>query len=244
MATNDKSETLHARIANSLRERIYNHEWKANEQIPTEMQLVEEYGASRGTIKKAISVLVTEGLLVQTPGRGTFVVEQSITHPTGGALLSFGESLRAQGIPYETKVLRQETGTADDYAASKLSIPVGSPVLYLNRVRYVKQEPTIYIESIINLAVCPKLKDLDFSGNKTLFGAVEQYSSQRIGYSHAQYAAMVAGEERGRILEVDPSSPVLHLTQLIFMANNVPFEWSSVWLRANRYVVGAVLQRV
>jgi hypothetical protein len=36
MASTDKPETLHTRIANSLRERIYNHEWQANKQIPTE----------------------------------------------------------------------------------------------------------------------------------------------------------------------------------------------------------------
>ena len=237
------SEPLNVQLTNYMREKIYSHEWGAGEQIPTEMELVDLLGASRGTIKKAISVLVDEGLLVQTRGRGTFVTKRSITHPTSGVLLSFGESLRRQGIDYTTKVLREEVVPADEYASGILHIAMGAPTLRLDRVRAVGGEPIIYFESLINLRECPGLEKIDFE-RESLFGAFEKLSGKRIGYSHARYAAMVAGEERGRILEIESTAPVLHLNQLIYLVDDTPLESSNVWLRANRYVVGAVLQRV
>lgn len=243
MADRNNPELLYLQVANYMREKIYDHEWKTNQQIPTEARLMEEFGMSRGTIRRALKELVGEGLLVARCGRGTFVTSKSVAHPTGGSLVSFAESLRSQGLAYTTRVLRQEVMQADDFVAARLSTPVGSPVLALERLRSVDGDPLIYLESRINLGLCSGLEATDLAAN-SLFDVVEQVYHKRIGYSHAQYAAMVAGERRGELLGVSPEAPVLHLEQQVMLNDNTPFEWSNVWLRANRYIVGAVLQRI
>ena len=237
------SVPLHTQASNFMREKIYNREWKVDEQIPTEYELMDILGMSRGTVKRAIKALVDEGLLVQTRGRGTFVTRPNITHPSGNCLLSFAESLHSQGIEFETSVLDQEVIYADEFLAEKLSIPLNAPVLFLRRVRTVDGEPIMYIENRISLLATPGLDKTDFS-KETLFASIEKYAGKRIGYSQARYAAKIAGEQRGRILGVGEEAPVLHLEQYVFLADNTPAEWGNVWLCANRYVVGTILQRV
>lgn len=233
----------HVQAANFIREKIYNHEWQADEQIPTEHELADMLGMSRGTIRRAINTLVEEGLLVQMRGKGTFVTNSTISHPTGNCLISFAESLQSQGIDFTTRVVRQDVVKADDFISSKLYVPAGSPVLMLDRVRYVDDEPILYFESVENLTALPGLEEFDFNENN-LFATIESNYNKRIGYSNAQYAARVAGEKRGEMLGVSPESPVLHLRQQVFLTDNTPIEWSNVWLKANRYIVNTVLQRV
>ena len=237
------SVLLYTQASNYMREKIYNREWTVDEQIPTEHALASLLGMSRGTVKRAIKTLVDEGLLVQIRGKGTFVTRPNITHPSGNCLLSFAESLHSQGIEFETQVLGQEVIAADEFLAEKLQVPVNAPVLFLRRARTVDGEPIMYIENRVSLMAAPGLDSFDFE-RETLFASLERCAGKRIGYSKARYAAKIAGEKRGAILQVGEEAPVLHLEQQVFLSDNVPIEWGNVWLRANRYVVGTILQRV
>lgn len=243
MLQTSNSAPLHVQAANYMREKIENREWPEDEQIPTEFALMDILGMSRGTVKRAIKALVDEGLLVQIRGKGTFVTRPNITHPSGNCLLSFAESLRSQGIDFETEVLEQTTINADEFLSNKLQVPVNAPVLFLRRVRSVHGDPIMYIENRVNLLQAPGLDQVDFN-EVALFPSIERCAGKRIGYSQSRYAAKIAGEKRGRILHVGEEAPVLHLEQQIFYADNTVTEWGNVWLRANRYVVGTVLQRV
>lgn len=241
MAENN-SNLLHVQVADWMREKVYSHEWKAGEQIPSEHDLMEMRGISRGTVRRAIRTLVDENLLVQVRGKGTFVAKAVFTHPTGSTLISFAESLNAQGVTFTTRVMEHEVIEADESVAAKLHVAKGSPVLKMNRLRSVDGKPILYIESLINLSVFPGLEEVDFN-TETLFASIERMFGKKIGHSNARYAARVAGE-RGKFLEVPQDSPVLHLEQQIFLTDNTSAEWSNVWLCANNYVVGTVLQRV
>ena len=243
MLRKTNSVSLHTQASNYMREKIYNREWDVDEKIPTEFELTDILGMSRGTVKRAIKSLVDEGLLVQIPGRGTFVTRPNITHPSGNCLLSFAESLHSQGIEFETQVLESSIIRADAFLSEKLQVPVNAPVLFLRRVRTVDGEPIMYIENRLSMLVVPGLDKVDFE-QESLFKSIERCAGKRIGYSQARYAAKIAGEKRGEILHVGEEAPVLHLEQQVFLSDNVPVEWGNVWLRANRYVVGTVLQRV
>lgn len=243
MGVNEHNIPLHVQVSNYIRERIYDREWNVGNRIPTEFELCDELGMSRGSIKRGIKTLVDEGVLVQQRGRGTFVVQREpITHPSGGNLLSFAESLRSQGIEFQTRVLEKRVVEADAFLASKLRVLAGSPVLLLKRVRSVDSEPIMYIENRIELSACPGLEHMDFN-QETLFQSMERRSGKRVGFSRARYAAKVAGAHCADVLDVDETAPVLHLEQHVFYEDNTPAEWGNVWLRANRYVIGTVLLR-
>ncbi|MCT1183425.1 GntR family transcriptional regulator [Lactococcus lactis] len=62
-------------IADSLRDKIISTEYPVGGVIPTELQLQEEYHASRYTVRQAVSVLVAEGYLRKEKGSGTYVNE-------------------------------------------------------------------------------------------------------------------------------------------------------------------------
>ncbi|MGH3730653.1 MAG: GntR family transcriptional regulator [Micromonosporaceae bacterium] len=63
-------------LAGILAARIERGEWEPNRPIPSEARLVQEYGLARSTVRRAIAVLVEEGLVFVAPQRGTYVRER------------------------------------------------------------------------------------------------------------------------------------------------------------------------
>lgn len=64
-------------IADTLRQRIKQGIYPANSLLPNQVELVEEFDASRMTVKKAITILTMEGLVFARRGAGTKVLDHS-----------------------------------------------------------------------------------------------------------------------------------------------------------------------
>ena len=236
------SELLYIQVSDYVREKIYSKEWGVDDRIPSEHELMDMFDLSRGTVQKAIKILVDEGLLVQQRGRGTYVTQPVMACPSSNSLLSFAESMNAQGIPFETKIVDNEIRKAGKACAWKLDIERGSEYLYLTRVRYVFDEPVMFIESHLNLAACPGLEEADFE-KEGLFAAVERLTGHSIGKSEKIYSARTAGKKRGKWLSCDEAAPILELDQRVYLDDGTPFEWGSVWLPANRCVICSEIER-
>lgn len=235
------SAPLHMQMADYLREKIYSRAWGSGMRIPSEHELMERFDISRGTVRRAIKTLVTEGLLIQEHGRGTFVSEPGISHPAGVRAFSFAESLHNQGKDFVTHILNQFVVPASLDVARELGVSEGMDVLFLRRVRTVGDEPFICQEGWFNLQACPGLEKVDFT-RKSAFDAVQETSGRRIAFSRISYTARVAGKEHGDYLGVDEAAPVLMLEQIIRLEDERVIEWNHTWLKAGQSVVGDAVQ--
>jgi GntR family transcriptional regulator len=77
----DSLTPVYAQLVAILRARIDRGDWAPGRRILSESQLVQAYGLARGTVRKAVGVLIEEGVLVAVHGRGTFVAEQGEPAP-------------------------------------------------------------------------------------------------------------------------------------------------------------------
>lgn len=72
-----QKENLSQRTAETLRAQILDEKrYQYGEKLPNENELSETLGISRTTLREAIRILISEGLLVVKRGRGTFVADQ------------------------------------------------------------------------------------------------------------------------------------------------------------------------
>ena len=69
----DAATPLWAQLADILRGQIQAGKLPSGRVIPSESTLMQEHELARGTVRKAIDVLVAEGLVERVQGRGTFV---------------------------------------------------------------------------------------------------------------------------------------------------------------------------
>ncbi|MCA0942076.1 FadR family transcriptional regulator [Yangia mangrovi] len=71
------------KVYHSLHTRIVNGEYPANEKLPAEMQLAEEFGVSRPVLRAALEKLRDEGMVVSRQGAGSFVRAIATPAPLG-----------------------------------------------------------------------------------------------------------------------------------------------------------------
>ena len=115
---------LYYQLENVLREKITSGTFTGGERLPTEIELIEQYGVSRITVRQALSALAEEGLIDRKQGRGTFVIEASDQSDVERfvTLVADGRKLKA-----EVTALTSAASTADAEAANRLAIPATPP---------------------------------------------------------------------------------------------------------------------
>ncbi|MFH8252726.1 GntR family transcriptional regulator [Microbacterium sp. B2969] len=131
--------------------------------LPSERDLSADWGVARMTLRGAVDELVAEGLLERRHGSGTYTVFSPVLRVIG--LTSFTHDMRSRGIEPSSRILDFRTITADDALASRLHIPVGSPVFWVSRLRLGNAEP-VAIESVrIPVSYAPQLTRADLEGS-------------------------------------------------------------------------------
>lgn len=67
---------LYRQLANLLEAQIKAGKLRPGDPLPSEKQLVQEYGVARGTARRAVELLRERGQVITIQARGTFVAEK------------------------------------------------------------------------------------------------------------------------------------------------------------------------
>jgi GntR family transcriptional regulator len=144
-------ESMYRQIAEDLRQKIESGEVAHGAQIPTELELRDKYDASRNTVRDAIKLLITRGLVETRPGQGTFVVakiEPYVTILTGEP--SAGRDDEGPVYKEEVKATRRESTStpprveiqqAEGFIRKELGLKDNSTVVSRHQERFIDAIP-------------------------------------------------------------------------------------------------------
>ncbi len=147
-------EPKYQQIAEDLRRRIESGELpEAGQQtLPTEIELMERYNASRNTVRDAIKLLTARDLVETRPGQGTFVVEKINPFVTtltadpktgrgGGEEYVYIAEVQAGGRTTVISDPRVEVQRAGASVADALRIKEGDQVVSRHQQRFIDGTP-------------------------------------------------------------------------------------------------------
>lgn len=134
------SGPLYLQIAAELRRNITDGVYKVGQRIPTEDNLSKRFGVNRHTLRRAVGLLASEGLVRVDQGRGTFVADLPIHYPIGERV-RFNDSLRAQGLEPSYRMLRALALPATVTVARALDITEGEEVAMIERLGLADHVP-------------------------------------------------------------------------------------------------------
>jgi GntR family transcriptional regulator len=133
-------QPLYQQIADDLRQQIESGKLAPGAQLPVELELREQYDASRNTIRDAIKRLTSLGLVQRRPGQGTFVahrINPFVTELTLRDLSSMAEANRRarwSQPKVEIQVSREDI-------SGQLAIPAQAQVISRQQERYIDEIP-------------------------------------------------------------------------------------------------------
>jgi DNA-binding GntR family transcriptional regulator len=136
---------LYFQVAQKIESAIMKGQLPAGSRLENEVALGDRLGLSRPTVRRAIQELVDKGLLVRRRGIGTQVVHGQVTR--GVELTSLFEDLTRSGKVPSTKMLEIKEVKADSKMSEILAVELGSPILYVKRLRLADNVPVSILEN-------------------------------------------------------------------------------------------------
>src|SRR5262245_64981381 len=112
----DSRVPRYLQVASALRRRIRDGRWAVGDRIATLEALEREFSVARVTVRQAIELLQSEGLLKSHQGRGTFVTK-SVAHDRWLQLATDWQSLVAPVRDHVPELLPADSGAVPHIAA-------------------------------------------------------------------------------------------------------------------------------
>lgn len=149
-------------IKDSIRQRIAEGGWQPGMKLPSERELVQQFGCARMTVHHALRELEDEGLIERRQGSGSYVAE---LHPISNVLQvrDIHEEIAERGHVHVTRVLSVEREKADAGIAAAMRLRKGT-VVYHVRLVHLENGVAIQLEDRhVNPALAPGFMERDFT---------------------------------------------------------------------------------
>jgi GntR family histidine utilization transcriptional repressor len=150
-----KPATLHDRIHSTIEARILSGEWEPGRRVPSEAELMAQYGCARMTVNKALSALAGAGLIDRRKGAGSFVAR-----PRPRSLVldvpDLAAEIAARGQSYAYRLLHH------DATALAPASDLAGPVLRYVGLHSADGAPLAYEERWVSQPAVPGMAEVDF----------------------------------------------------------------------------------
>lgn len=224
---------LYAQIAESFLEQITSGKLEPEVRLPSERELSKALNVSRMTLRMALDVLDSKGLIVRRPGDGTYVAKPKIERQAG-KLVPFTKSMREHGYRTSARIIIFEQRLADVSVADKLNLPVSAPVFYCQRLRLINQEPVMLENLTMPIYRFPDFGQHDLE-NRSIYEIMETEYGITAYQAHQSLEAVPALEREAELLKIELGAPLMLERRLAFDKEDRPLESGRDLYRGDRF---------
>ena len=223
MTAEPETPALYRKVAEDIKAAIAGGEYPPNTRLPSEAELAQRYGVSRGTVRQAFAALRADGIIASRRGARRVVIGGPRVQ-SFGELLSFSRWARAIGEEPSGRVVSLDRRPATEAEAERLGLPPDSPVYYLVRVRLLSGRPVMVERACYPGQVGALVAGLDLERDSITEGLEEL----GVVFADAEHVidAVAASAEDSRWLDVRAGAPLLRERRLTTDRSACPVEWS------------------
>jgi GntR family transcriptional regulator len=212
---------------------IEGHELEPGTRLPGDHELCQRYEVSRTVVRQALSELESEGVIERIKGRGTFVSPPKTAEGLVQSLTGLYEDVALRGSTLRSDVRRLARVPADTQVAAELHLDPGQPVILIERLRFVDEEPWVLTVTHVPERLAPGLLDEDLT-HQSLYALLEGKYGVRLARGHRSVEATTAGPVLARHLGIAEGAAVLALRSTSFGPDGSPVESFVAYHRGDR----------
>jgi len=237
---------LYRQIADYLRGEIEDGRLEQGARLPTETDLMEQFGAARGTCRQALAVLTSEGLVETQQGRGVFVRIRPPLIRTAGDRFSrkhrragkgaYQAEVENQGYSFRQEIRELGTTKAPDHVAERLGVRRGVKVFVRRRRMWADEVPMQLADSFFrtDMVKGTAITEED-SGPGGSYARLEE-SGYRLARFREEISARMPTPDELRVLRLGPGVPIVHLIRIAYDKEGTALEVFDSIVAADRHV--------
>jgi len=242
LASDKNQVPLHLCISEKLRESIVSGQYSPGEQLPSEHQLMDQFGVSRITVRRALSNLAQQGLVVSRHGKGVFVKQQrKVTYSLSSPFVLFDEDMARQGVTNSIHNLVFEQVTAPDDVQKTLKLSAKKTKVYFQKKLLLIDQVPVAVDATFILPDLGKAFAEDLKRRMT-FPILEQ-NNVLIEEIEATIASTQADYETSQYLNIPLGSPLLVYSYTAYTTNNKPVVCGEALSRGDRLCYSVMLTK-
>ncbi|MBQ9824846.1 MAG: UTRA domain-containing protein [Solobacterium sp.] len=234
-------------IYRSIREDIETGKLGYGDFLPSENDYTEQFGCTRNTVRRALSILAADGFVLPQHGRGVQVIyrpDENRTVFTIGGIESFAEATSRNQKKVVTKIESFKIIEADEKLSLKTGFDIGSELYYIERIRVVDGKALIFDTNIFLKSETEGLSPAIAADS--IYRYLENSLHMTITTSRRRVTAEKARSRDKELLDLDTYDFVLVVTGQVFNSKGVMFEYTQSRHRPDQvcFVESAVRQKV
>lgn len=210
-------------VAHDLAEKINQQVY--TDKLPSEIELMDQYNVSRNTIRNALNILYSQGIIRRIQGSGYFI---SFSPRSDGTVLNLANKRGLRDLeadePVLSDVLTLETISAGSQISHFLQCSEDDIVYHVRRLRHksnaiVSLEEAFYLKSVV-----PYLNEEICTGSIFSFIIKTYHLEVKNGDEYVKVHQLT--REEADITNLSINTPALHLEEINYLKNEQPFNYS------------------
>lgn len=236
-STSEFEEPTYLRIAKTLADRVTSGIYPAGSRLPSGAQLCAEFGVSPMTVRRALSWLQNQGLVIGEKGRGTYVRALDLSDTVFRLDSLAGDWLDDSA---EIRLLSASMTRADEKVAAMLRLAPGARVVYLKRLVLYGGNPAMYHREYI--VYDPRRPLVESQLQLTsLHAFLDSGRAQRFPRGELTLTAVKLDAESAQALGEPEGALALCLEHVFQERDRTPVSWGWFLMRAELFRLRARL---
>jgi GntR family transcriptional regulator len=233
---------LYYQLERALRNRILSGKIAPAEPLPTERELCEEFGVSRITVRQALAILESEGLIKREQGRGTFATKRdpkSIPFELHG----YVDDLFLLGPATRLRLISKELIAADSRVALDLELPEGEPVYLFEGERSLEGDRKGFFQAYVPKEIGERIDLQDVEGPLFIV-TVEKAAMESVKRARQITSVALATERLASFMDLQVGHPLLVTKRIYYSRNDTVLETAVTYFPGDGFESVANLERI
>jgi GntR family histidine utilization transcriptional repressor len=226
---------LYEQVKEHILRHIQSGEWPAGQRLPSEHELVAQFGISRMTANRALRELMDQGAVVRVAGVGSFVAERT-PQSTLLKIAHIGSEIRGRGHDYTFVLLSADRVSAGPDVAAWLDMRTGESVFHTVGLHLENGVPVQLEDRYVSPHAVPDFLAQDFS-----VAPPGEYLLKNIVAEQVEHVvdAVLPTPQCAERLAMAPTEPCLLLTRRTWTTGDLPVTLVRCFHPASRYRLGS-----
>lgn len=218
---------LYYQVAQTVRNQIFQGDFSPNSEIPSERELMEEFHVSRHTIRQAIDLLVSEGLVRREQGKGSYVLPEGLeVRSRIDTFFEHRSVIREFGFTPSIQHISTEVCVPDDLIRNALELNPGEKTVCFTKLFLADGNPAILAKDFIPERYVKGDYDQQGAGDD-YFPFLENLLGTRLEYLLSDIVPIAAQKDIAGLFRIPVGTPILLLRELFLDATQqIPLQFA------------------